>query len=994
MKKYPLVSIIVPVYNVEEYIRKCIDSILAQTYNNIELIIVNDASPGPIAEIMTEYEGLGNIVYVDLQKNVGLFGARMAGYAKATGKYLAFIDGDDNVSVDYIRLLVAQAEADASDIVMGETVIEESSGRKYIYSLANDLLFDQLEGPLVFGEFMRQHGDNFMWHVVHSKLFRKSVFDTVADFYRGIGDHIIMCEDVLYSIPLWSKATRVSRSRTAYYYYYSRDDSSTKQNSLGNFRRSIGDITKVFKYTEKYLKTEGMFDSCREDFEYWVNAYAKMWKNRVDWHVESRDEKQLLFDDIRKFSKRKNLDFSNIYDSEFYKAQSDFNPALDNDLKMRIIDPEISVVSFDIFDTLVLRPVYEPVDVFRFMNKHFRGLRKEFRLLEFSQMRVQAEKEARAKFSEQEDITIDQIYQVFKSTFRVSKAIAEEMKQLELEYELKFCYQRKTAKELFDLARYLGKRVIVATDMYLPRKIIKEILSRNGYRGYDKLYISSEIKLAKATGNLFDYIAGDLGVESSEIVHIGDNYFSDYRNALKAGWGATMLPKPTDAMNSDSDYFGAPILNSTLGVDNLSYAMQNIGTATIAAIAANKMFDNPFTPFNRDSDFSCTPSFIGHYALGMQMFGLASWLLRDVREKGIERVVFLARDGYLPKVIVDKVIDTLKLDIQTSYFYSSRKAMIPLALALTGAVIDLRSFRVLKDGNEKSVAPLRDFIKHGHSLEAGELQSLDSETAELIEGLLDQDKLSNYMEAYRQTYEPVFSGQKTALFDIGYSGKPSELSEEIFGTSIHTYFMYANDDEARERLGERVSVFGRFQKMGLREMIISEPSASCVGYDLDPEAGRVTPRFDENFSLAYYERTAISTMQERAGLMIDDLSRFFSHQMDELYWGDYNLVSMPINKLFDNPTLADALLFRGLMHEDEIDMGTVDVADAFYQDEAVAVDVVEKSIKSIDIDTLSRAKRVMYYVLYDREELRTLPQKMRTVPRRIIRKMRNRLSES
>ena len=99
-----LVSIIVPVYNTEKYIEKCIKSILEQTYKNIELILVNDGSEQKEEAIIKKYaEYDRRIRYIKNQKNQGLFLTRISGVRHAAGKYLMFVDSDDYISFDFVR---------------------------------------------------------------------------------------------------------------------------------------------------------------------------------------------------------------------------------------------------------------------------------------------------------------------------------------------------------------------------------------------------------------------------------------------------------------------------------------------------------------------------------------------------------------------------------------------------------------------------------------------------------------------------------------------------------------------------------------------------------------------------------------------------------------------------------------------------------------------------------------------------------------------------
>ena len=115
----PKVSIIVPIYNVEKYIHKCIDSILSQTFTDFELILVDDGSPDKCGEICEQYALKDNRIKVVHKENGGLSDARNAGIDVASGKYIYFIDSDDWISPNSIISLLNFAEDNQCEIVQG-----------------------------------------------------------------------------------------------------------------------------------------------------------------------------------------------------------------------------------------------------------------------------------------------------------------------------------------------------------------------------------------------------------------------------------------------------------------------------------------------------------------------------------------------------------------------------------------------------------------------------------------------------------------------------------------------------------------------------------------------------------------------------------------------------------------------------------------------------------------------------------------------------------
>ena len=115
------VSIIVPVYQVEKYIRQCVDSILGQTFTDFELILVDDGSTDRSGEICDEYAGMDERVVVIHKENGGVSSARNAGIEAATGEYICFVDSDDWLAVDAIQNFVQRIQRDHSDFCMGES---------------------------------------------------------------------------------------------------------------------------------------------------------------------------------------------------------------------------------------------------------------------------------------------------------------------------------------------------------------------------------------------------------------------------------------------------------------------------------------------------------------------------------------------------------------------------------------------------------------------------------------------------------------------------------------------------------------------------------------------------------------------------------------------------------------------------------------------------------------------------------------------------------
>lgn len=127
-----LISIIIPIYNVEKYLRRCLDSVITQTYTNLEIILIDDGSPDTCPQICDEYAAKDNRIIVIHKVNGGLSDARNVGTNRATGEYIFYLDSDDQLFPDSINKLVAKAtKTPDSEIIIGEIKPSSSTNHDY-----------------------------------------------------------------------------------------------------------------------------------------------------------------------------------------------------------------------------------------------------------------------------------------------------------------------------------------------------------------------------------------------------------------------------------------------------------------------------------------------------------------------------------------------------------------------------------------------------------------------------------------------------------------------------------------------------------------------------------------------------------------------------------------------------------------------------------------------------------------------------------------------
>lgn len=217
----PTISVIVPVYKVEPYLRKCLDSIVNQTYQALEIILVDDGSPDNCGAICDEYAARDPRVRVIHKENGGLSSARNAALEVLTGDYIGFVDSDDWIEPEMFEILLrGLTEAQADIAVCGRA--EEHQNHSIPYHWPETVVMDR-ENAL--GELLR---NSRLQSLVWDKLYRRSLFDGIR-FPEGK-----TFEDMAVMHWLFLRARRVVCVPGVFYHYLQRSDSIVWDVSLKN----------------------------------------------------------------------------------------------------------------------------------------------------------------------------------------------------------------------------------------------------------------------------------------------------------------------------------------------------------------------------------------------------------------------------------------------------------------------------------------------------------------------------------------------------------------------------------------------------------------------------------------------------------------------------------------------------------------------------------------------------------------------------------------
>ena len=210
------ISVIVPIYNVEPYLKKCLDSLLKQTYPQLEIILVNDGSPDGCGQICEEYAKKDTRIKVIHKTNGGLSDARNAGLQIATGQYIGFIDSDDYIDEDMYEYLLKGLELSKADIAICGTKIDFEDGNTIVKSNNKKEILNAKEAIIKLNSF--SSFDMAVWN----KLYKKEIIQGI-EFPVGKKS-----EDYYVMYQYFHRANKVVVLEEAKYHYFQRNNSISR----------------------------------------------------------------------------------------------------------------------------------------------------------------------------------------------------------------------------------------------------------------------------------------------------------------------------------------------------------------------------------------------------------------------------------------------------------------------------------------------------------------------------------------------------------------------------------------------------------------------------------------------------------------------------------------------------------------------------------------------------------------------------------------------
>ncbi|OIP84757.1 MAG: hypothetical protein AUK44_01245 [Porphyromonadaceae bacterium CG2_30_38_12] len=256
------ISVIIPIYNVEAYISKCLDSVLKQPFTDFELICVNDASPDNSRDIVLEYQKKhSNIKLID-RENGGLSAARNTGIKNAIGKYLLFLDSDDYLSENILGAMYQQMETEHLDLLLGNIQWVYEDGKVVQEKQITDIISTV------------QEGENCFYTLIETDYYVPMAYNAICRRDFIVKNNLFFEEGYVYEDEMWTpealiKAERVNGFTTYHYNYFQRANTITNSElSDYKLRCMLQAANHIIELSEK---DNGI--SIRTKANLWLRAY-------------------------------------------------------------------------------------------------------------------------------------------------------------------------------------------------------------------------------------------------------------------------------------------------------------------------------------------------------------------------------------------------------------------------------------------------------------------------------------------------------------------------------------------------------------------------------------------------------------------------------------------------------------------------------------------------------------------------------------------------
>lgn len=511
------------------------------------------------------------------------------------------------------------------------------------------------------------------------------------------------------------------------------------------------------------------------------------------------------------------------------------------------------VISFDIFDTLLVRDVLYPTDIFHAVEALCTDILPEDSC--FYENRIKAERE----LSLDGDPDIHKIYELLSERMGISQEDAEALIAAEIAVERGSLHKRKQMVEVLAFAREMGKIVCCTSDMYLTSDILSVILKENDIDGIDKIFVSCEYGASKCSG-LFQVVKE--WYEGKSILHIGDNQEADIAGAQRYGIEGTFKISSIYQMALDSSF------KFILGKCS-SYADR-----CLLGRLLSEQLNDPFL-FSRTkgrgeihSDHEC-----GYYFLEPLLEVLVKWLMQKCTADEIDCLLLGARDGWLIKKVLDLEKKAGNWRIPYLYFYASRVACTLAGMEDRNDVLYVKEQSF--DGSLEEELEKRFYLTSEEILKREEGESEEAYFEKHIRCILDLAECAR--KRYRKYIDRLeIKGDKLGFFDFVASGTCQLWLDKIMNKKLVGYYAARNLEQYKSELDISSLYEPKFvyEKKGeldknlmFLETIFTSTEPTLKGFDENGECifGQETRTADRISHLTDIHTGMLAAYEERMG---------------------------------------------------------------------------------------------------------------------------------
>lgn len=447
-------------------------------------------------------------------------------------------------------------------------------------------------------------------------------------------------------------------------------------------------------------------------------------------------------------------------------------------------------ITFDIFDTLIARMIQNPSDIFDLMEKDFKnnGIK---RINNFKKIRFDAEMNIRVKNKFIGDVTIDEIYEELGNLTGLNSSELKKIKELEKEYEIRFCIPRRDMLRIFNQLKKSNKKITLISDMYLDSSTITKMLNKCGYYDWDELIISCEVQKRKDNGTMWDYYFE----KNKNTIHCGDNETSDIQAVCDRNRDFVHILQ------------GNKILNLTGYGSFISSVFPDLSITDkviLGSILNKKAFNSPFREdFNKIVD---NYQDYGYTFLGPIFLKFFLWLDEETKKNKNDKLLFLAREGYFFEKIYEKFCEIKNVEpISHNYFLASRRSVS------IAAINNMKDIEELVD--KYYVGGIKNLFKSrfGYEIKIEDFEielprdkkqvlevfkNIEKEYFELVGK--EKDEYKKYVTKCTKKFKNI------AVVDLGYSGTIQYYLSKLMNNKYSGYYFITDRTVHPEKIGCKV----------------------------------------------------------------------------------------------------------------------------------------------------------------------------------------------